>query len=198
MKKRSTRLLALLLAAVLSVCTLSCVTGQAPQAAKDEHERFTEFSEELFRSELLGNTINLHYTLAYPEERGIDKYDIVLPTVSADSEKENYADTRDVLAQLKDIDYKLLPEDDRLTYDVLEEYLETALEGEDFYYFYEPFSPIMGFQSNFSITLAEYTFRRERDVQDYLAILELMPAYVDSLITLEKLDWKPMMGEKGS
>lgn len=186
MKKRSTRLLALLLAAVLSVCTLSCGTGQAPQAAKDEHERFTEFSEELFRSELLGNTINLHYTLAYPEERGIDKYDIVLPTVSADSEKENYADTRDVLAQLKDIDYKLLPEDDRLTYDVLEEYLETALEGEDFYYFYEPFSPIMGFQSNFSITLAEYTFRRERDVQDYLAILELMPAYVDSLITLEK------------
>ena len=44
----------------------------------------------------------------------------------------------------------------------------------------------MGFQSNLSITLAEYSFRRERDVQDYLELLTLIPDYVDSLIALEK------------
>lgn len=186
MQKRVTRLLALLMAVVLSLCPLGCGTGRTPQASEDEHQRFTEFSEELFRSELLENTINLHYTLAYPEKYGIKDYDVVLPVVSADSEKESYASVREVLGELEDIEYKLLPDDDRLTYDVLKEYLETSLEGEDFYYFYEPFSPIMGFQSNLSITLAEYTFRREQDVQDYLALLELLPAYADSLITLEK------------
>ncbi len=186
MQKRVTRLLALLMAVVLSLCPLGCSTGRTPQASEDEHQRFTEFSEELFRSELLENTINLHYTLAYPEKYGIKDYDVVLPVVSADSEKESYASVREVLGELEDIEYKLLPDDDRLTYDVLKEYLETSLEGEDFYYFYEPFSPIMGFQSNLSITLAEYTFRREQDVQDYLALLELLPAYADSLVTLEK------------
>ncbi len=186
MQKRVTRLLALLMAVVLSLCPLGCGTGRTPQASEDEHQRFTEFSEELFRSELLENTINLHYTLAYPEKYGIKDYDVVLPVVSADSEKESYASVREVLGELEDIEYKLLPDDDRLTYDVLKEYLETSLEGEDFYYFYEPFSPIMGFQSNLSITLAEYTFRREQDVQDYLALLELLPAYADSLVTLEK------------
>ncbi|MCI8505358.1 MAG: DUF885 domain-containing protein [Lachnospiraceae bacterium] len=186
MKKRVNRLLALLLAAALSFCTISCGAGQTPQAKEDEHQRFTEFSEELFCSELLENTINLHYILAYPENYGIDDYEVVLPTVSTDSEKKNYTASREVLKELQSFDYKLLPADDQLTYDVLKEYLETSLEGEDFYYFDEPFSPIMGFQANLSITLAEYTFRREQDVQDYLKLLELIPAYVDSLITLEK------------
>lgn len=187
MKKRITRLLALLMAAILFSSGLGgCGTSQDPQAAENEHQRFTEFSEELFRSDLLASTINLHYTLAYPEEYGITNYEVALPTVSTDSEEESYADIRDALKELEDIDYKLLPDDDQLTYDVLKEYLETSLEGEGFYYFYEPFSPIMGFQSNLSITLAEYAFRREKDVQDYLEILELISPYVDSLITLEK------------
>ncbi len=186
MKQRVTRLLALLMALVLFVCAAGCGTGRTPQVSEDEHKRFTEFSEELFRSELLGNTINLHYTLAYPEKCGIEDYEILLPTVSADSEEADHNAALEVLKELNDIDYKQLPADDRLTYDVLEEYLKTSLEGKDFYYFYEPFSPVMGFQANLSITLAEYSFRRERDVEDYLALLELLPAYVDSLITLEK------------
>ena len=186
MKQRATRLLALLMVLVLSVCAVGCGAGRTSQGSEDEHQRFMEFSEELFRSELLENTINLHYTLAYPEKYGIEDYKVALPTVSMDSEEESYAGVREILEALEDIDYKLLPEDDRLTYDVLEEYLKTSLEGEGFYYFYEPFSPVMGFQANLSITLAEYAFRQERDVQDYLKLLELLPAYVDSLITLEK------------
>ena len=186
MKQRATRLLALLMVLVLSVCAVGCGAGRTSQGSEDEHQRFMEFSEELFRSELLENTINLHYTLAYPEKYGIEDYKVALPTVSMDSEEESYAGVREIFEALEDIDYKLLPEDDRLTYDVLEEYLKTSLEGEGFYYFYEPFSPVMGFQANLSITLAEYAFRQERDVQDYLKLLELLPAYVDSLITLEK------------
>ncbi len=184
MKKRITRLLALLMAVVLFTC--SCGTSQIPQDNEAEHQRFTEFSEDLFRSELLANTINLHYTLAYPEDYGITDYEVALPTVSPSSEKEDYDQILEVLDELNAIDYKLLPSDDKLTYDVLEEYLNTSLEGDDFYYFYEPFSPIMGFQSNLSITLAEYSFRRERDVLDYLELLTLIPDYVDSLIALEK------------
>ncbi|MCI8466346.1 MAG: DUF885 domain-containing protein [Lachnospiraceae bacterium] len=185
MKQRVTRLLALLMAVMLFVCGCGS-TSQTPQAADAEHQRFTEFSENLFCSELLANTINLHYTLAYPENHGIAEYEVALPTISATTEEEDFAEVQKVLDDLKAIDYKLLPTDDKLTYDVLKEYLETALEGKGFYYFYEPFSPVMGFQSNLSITLAEYAFRREQDVKDYLEILTLIPAYVDSLITLEK------------
>lgn len=188
MKKRNPRLSALLMAVILLICSLGGCggAGRVQPADNEEHQKFTEFSEELFCSELLASTINLHYTLAYPENHGITDYEVLLPIVSVDSEEEDFADTRDVLEELQSFDYKRLPADDRLTYDVLEEYLETSLEGEDFYYFYEPFSPVMGFQANFSITLAEYSFRREQDVQDYLKLLELVPAYVDSLITLEK------------
>ena len=87
MQKRVTRLLALLMAVVLSLCPLGCGTGRTPQASEDEHQRFTEFSEELFRSELLENTINLHYTLANPADFGIKSHKISLGSFSANQEK---------------------------------------------------------------------------------------------------------------
>lgn len=50
---------------------------------------------------------------------------------------------------------------------MLKEHLETLLEGESFDCFYEPFALVTGVQSNLPVELAEYAFRRERDVQDY-------------------------------
>ena len=187
MKKRLTRLLALLMAVILFPG--GCGTApknQEESGGQDEHARFEEFSEQLFRDELLTNTLNQHYTLAYPENYGITDYEVALPAVSLSNEQESIEEARSVLEELASFDYDALTEDDRLTYDVLKEYLETAQERGDFYYLYEPFSPIMGFQSDMAFALSEYTFRRERDVQDYLGLLELLPTYIESLITLEK------------
>ncbi len=151
-----------------------------------EQERFLTFTEELFRTELAANTVNLHYTLAYPEEYGITGYEAVLPPLSREQWEESAASAQETLEELNSFRREALDEDNRLTYDVLKDYLETSLSGTDFYHFQEPFSPIMGEQSNLPVVFAEYTFRREQDVTDYLSLLEQVPAYIDSLITLEE------------
>ncbi len=195
MKKRPFRFLALLLALFLFVTPLlegcSFPSGNTPgtkdsQEASAEHERFTEFCEDLFLEELTSNTINLHYSLAYPENYGISDYEPALPILSRADKDDDIRETKELLDELTAFDYDSLTEDDQLTYDVLKEYLKTALSSSPFYYYEEAFAPISGFQSSFSMVMAEYTFRREQDVTDYLGLLEQVPAYIKSLISFEK------------
>ena len=43
-----------------------------------EDARFKKFTQQLFTEEVTSNTLNLHYTLAYPENYGIKSYPIKL------------------------------------------------------------------------------------------------------------------------
>ena len=120
MKKR---LLALVL--ILSLLLPGCSgTPGAPESSYDEteQERFLDFTEELFRRELSSNTVNLHYTLACPEEYGITDYEIQLPSSSRGDWEESASYTEEVLEELQGFDREALDEERRLTYDVLLDY----------------------------------------------------------------------------
>ena len=101
---------------------------------------------------------------------------------------------KEVLEELQGFDRDALDEERRLTYDVLLDYLKTSREGSGFYDFQEPFSPIMGEQSNLPVVFAEYALRSEQDVTDYLALLEQVPDYISSLILLEEERAKKGLG----
>lgn len=192
MKKR---LLALVL--ILSLLLPGCGgTPGAPESSYDEteQERFLDFTEELFRRELSSNTVTLHYTLARPEEYGITDYELQLPSLSRGDWEESAAYTEEVLEELQGFDRDALDQERRLTYDVLLDYLKTSREGSGFYDFQEPFSPIMGEQSNLPVVFAEYALRSEQDVTDYLALLEQVPDYISSLILLEEERAKKGLG----
>ena len=52
-----------------------------------ENARFEKFAEEIFRSEVSGNTLTLHYTLARPEKQGITNVSPSLGSVPSDMKK---------------------------------------------------------------------------------------------------------------
>lgn len=147
--------------------------------------RFHRFSEKLFVSELSDNTLNLHYTLAYPESYNITAK-TALPIYSEgylpSFEKEELLS---LLSQLSTISKEELNPRDSYAYDLLIRHLNHKLIGTDFAYYAEPFSPNSGIQSNLPILLADYTFRRKQDVEDYLTILEQSENYIDGLLLYE-------------
>ena len=51
----------------------SCLSGS-------ENTRFEKYIDKIFYQEISSNTLNLHYTLAYPEDYGIRDYQISLGT----------------------------------------------------------------------------------------------------------------------
>lgn len=152
---------------------------------KDER-KFAELTTEIFKNELLPNTLNMHYTVAYPKNFGIYSYKATLPAYSHKQELIANAKLENYVSILSGIDRSKLRAEDAYTYDLLSDYLNLALEGSSFKYYDEPLSPGLGIQSQLPILLAEYTFRTGRDVEDYLSIMEQIPDYFDGFIHYEQ------------
>ena len=75
--------------------------------------------------------------------------------------------------------------DRAVTYDVVKYYLESDLESYDYIYHTANLAPMLGFQSQLPITMAEYHFDNVEDVEDYLALLNSLGSYMDSLLEFE-------------
>lgn len=146
---------------------------------------FDNFTDELFRQEVQTNAITMHYTLKDPNTYGIHSMPNTLGTYSTDSSAACVF-AENCLAVLRKYKYSLLSDENKLTYDILENYLETALEGAPYTLYDEPLSPMTGAQAQLPVLLSEYRFYSVNDIDTYLTLLENVPEYMDSLISFEQ------------
>ncbi|MCM1264460.1 MAG: hypothetical protein NC313_17245, partial [Butyrivibrio sp.] len=70
-------------------------------SAFHEDSQFEKFTEELFKSEMCANPINLHFTLTDASKYGIDESSITLPIYHAGEALENKDRADGVLLSLK-------------------------------------------------------------------------------------------------
>ena len=85
MKKTLLRLVPIFLSILLCFET-GCVGN--PQNAENagKQQEFTEYTNQIFCSEVAASTLNMHYNLAHPEKYGIENYPITYGSIS---ENEN-------------------------------------------------------------------------------------------------------------
>lgn len=151
-----------------------------------DERRFDNLSTRLFREELSSNTLNMHYTLAYPVNFGIYDYDVILPCYSSDNRLTSQAQTENILASLRSLKPSRLSTEADYTRRLLLESLDNSLAMSAYPYYEEPLAPSSGMQSQLPILLAEYTFRSSQDVEDYLKLLDQTDDYFASLLTFEQ------------
>ena len=135
---------------------------------------------------MLSNTLNMHYTLAYPREYGIPEYEAILPAYNRESRSANQMELTEQLNFYQNLDATRLSKEDTYTLSLLCSYLENTLELSKYPYYEEPLSPSSGMQSQLPILLAEYTFRCKQDVEDYLKLLDQTDEYFHGLLTFEQ------------
>lgn len=152
---------------------------------KTEHD-FEKFCDRFFKEDLSSNIINLHYTLAHPENYGIPSEDVTLPAFHPDTYTEQEQVYTRYRNQLKEINPEKLSYQDYYTYKLLTRYIDNILLSCEFPYYEEPLSPHSGMQSQLPILLAEYTFYDKQDVEDYLSILDGIDEYFEGLIHFEQ------------
>lgn len=153
---------------------------------KRDEKRFTHISSQLFTNEMCGNTLSMHYTLAYPENFGIHGYSPTLPAYSRQKSSAGEAAAESILDSLKSINPGKLSESDRYTYTLLMRSMENNLELNRLKYFEEPLKPSSGMQAQLPILLAEYAFRSKKDVKDYLSLLDQTDEYFASILIYEQ------------
>lgn len=151
-----------------------------------DSEKFDAYIEQLFKEEAAANTINLHYTLAYPENYGITDYEVTLGSYSSEEIKKAYQELDEMKKEFLKFHPSKLTDDQRLTYDILLDYVETELLVKDLIYYDEWLGAITGYQAQLPVILAEYTFRTEKDIQDYLKLLSQMDEMFEAIMAFEE------------
>lgn len=150
-----------------------------------ENQKFENFTDNLFVEEVRANTLNLHYTLAYPKEFGIKDYPISLGSIKAEDIPASYAALENYQDALHSFSYRRLSDENQMTYDILDLDIQTQLSLGEQYMMMEPLSPSLGIQAQLPVLLAEYTFRKEQDIKDYLALLQSIPRYFEEIAVFE-------------
>ncbi len=151
-----------------------------------EERAYHKLTKNLFLNEMTASTLNMHYTIANPSAFGITEYEVKLPYYDKTASMQALMETETLLAQLSEINSTNLENDDAYTHKLLTRSLENSLLQNSYSYYAEPLSPSSGMQSQLPILLAEYSFRTERDVQDYLELLDQTDTYFASLLTYEQ------------
>lgn len=181
MKHKKAFLLFVLLIPALCLSVLFFLTHPNRDA-----RRFRQASDDFFTGSLEKDSLSLHYTLADPSPYLEAPSPASLPVYSQEGRRENAALLERLLTALQETDSAKLEGFDRYAYKLLLPYAENELAGARLSYFEEPLSPSSGMHLELPVLLAEYTFRTGQDVQDYLSILESMPAYLEGLAQYEK------------
>lgn len=150
-----------------------------------ENERFASFTEKLFCKEVVTSQISLHYTLKEPEAYGIDKADTAYGMIQTDSTQIKTAAEK-MQQALYTFSYEKLNVKNRITYDLLKQYLRNLREEADYLYYEEPLNTVNGVQTQIPIVLSEYQFYDRTDVEAYLDVLSETRDYFQQIIAFER------------
>ena len=147
---------------------------------------FQEMTNRLFLEDITTDTLSLHYTLAYPSNHSIDSYPLVLPRYDKNSLQQSYSKIENSIFTLSKFDTSTLSKEEAYCHSLLTDYFSMQKQGFSFTYLEEYFSPSSGIIANYPLLMAEYTFRNETDITDYLNLLADTPNYFDSFFQFQK------------
>ena len=203
LRKTGKRLLVLLLAVSFSLeiaCTSpeSTRTNQSSQSSESQSQQekndpksavqqaFSNYLEQVFQSEVTSSTLNMHYTLAHPENYGITQYPITYGEVTSEQTMEASAILENWKYNLENFEKDDLTIPQQMTYDIMMDFINEEESAEKYNYYQEALKPTTGIQSQLPVLMAEYTFYDEQDVKDYLELLASTPDYFSKIINFEK------------
>lgn len=176
----------------LSVCCLLFLGGflsvflvhRAPAIFADAS--YNRLCREIFREELSGNTLTLHYTLKNPADYGIYEQEAHLPVYSPEGRALSNAAVTDWLESLSAIDRDSLSEKNQYSHTLLTRYLTLQQSLSAYSSYEEPLSPNSGMQQTLPVLFSEYRFQKKKDIDDYLSLLSQTGDYFGGLLAYEQ------------
>lgn len=171
---------------LLTGCAAGTENGSILKPTEKSTEDFDRFLDSYFRKEVCSNTINLHFTLSSPENYGITEIPITLGDISAPAIDTAYVEQENTLALMRSFDYETLTDEQKLTYDILSDYLKSSLSVAELTLYDEILRPSTGIQSQLPVLYEEYRFDDKADIEDYLALIALTDSYFSQIIEFEQ------------
>lgn len=162
--------------------------------ALKEQQEFEQYLDDYFKDVVTDDTLTYNYTIKDGADYGLEEPEVTLgdPGMTAEEIGQDKEEFEGWVKKLDAIDRSCLTENQKLTYDVLDEYFEVSAGIFDNVYLYEPFSPMRGLQANIATNFTDYRFDDKGDVERYIQLLGQIPDYF-----AEYLDFEQEKSEKG-
>ncbi|MEG2094560.1 MAG: DUF885 domain-containing protein [Lachnospiraceae bacterium] len=187
--KISGRVLTLIILMIVMGLSVGCGahrTGAGTGKQAEVQKAFAQYANQVFRSEVTASTLNMHYTIAHPENYGITAYPITYGGISTNSTREAAAILENWNSSLKSYNKENLTVSQQMTYDIMMDYIQMEIPASKFVLHKEILKPTTGIQAQLPVLMSEYTFYNEQDVKDYLTLLAETPNYLKQIIGFEE------------
>lgn len=148
-----------------------------------ENSDFETFMDELLVAVFEEDQMSVNFFFNNPENYGLGHYEPELPKYSNEGTwEEGIQELQDILDELHGYNYDQLSFEEQDTYKIVEEYFDYLISiTENMNYMTNGYlGSYLGYQSNLPLNLAEYKFRNEQDIKDFIAFLNDSPAAFQS------------------
>lgn len=160
--------------------------GQASTQTSLQQKKFDRFLNSCFRKYAAENTVTLHFKLSNPSAYGIKTP--VSPTygdLSSDTLKKNCSRSKELLQKLYTFPTSNLTKKQKLTWQIFQDYLNESIMNEKYILYSSPLGT-NGLQSEIPVTLSEYRLDNEKDVKDYLSLVNQVPELFTQILDFEQ------------
>lgn len=152
------------------------------QARKD----FDKLTNEIFREEVADDSLTLNFQIKDRKKYGIEPSEPSLGEFSLKELKNSLLVSENRVATLETYDYDKLTEEQQLIYDIVYKMSKQNLESADFIEYSECLGPTTGIQAQLPVLFAEYNLYGKSEVEEYIALLKLVPSYFENIIEFEQ------------
>ena len=160
--------------------------GQASTQTSLKQKEFDRFLNSCFREYAAENTVTLHFKLSNPSAYGIKTP--VSPTygdLSSDALKKNCSRSKELLQKLYTFPTSNLTKKQKLTWQIFQDYLNESIMNEKYILYSSPLGT-NGLQSEIPVTLSEYRLDNEKDIKDYLSLVNQVPELFTQILDFEQ------------
>lgn len=160
--------------------------GQASTQTSLKQKKFDRFLNSCFKEYSAENTVTLHFKLSNPSAYGIKTP--VSPTygdLSSDALKKNCSRSKELLQKLYTFPSSSLTKKQKLTWQIFQDYLNESIMNEKYILYSSPLGT-NGLQSEIPVTLSEYRLDNEKDIKDYLSLVNQVPELFTQILDFEQ------------
>ena len=163
---------------------LLCVIS--PVHAEETNADFDQFMRNEFIQMMEDDYISLHFALKDYEKYGITKPQPTIGEPPTLDNSKSIAKVEESLKELEKFNYDELSDVQQHDYDTYKYYLESTRELLNYPMFDFQFLPNRGIQSNLITNFTEFIFYKQEDIDDYLSVLESVPAYIEGALEVTR------------
>ena len=160
--------------------------GQASTQTSLKQKKFDRFLNSCFKEYAAENTVTLHFKLSNPSAYGIKTP--VSPTygdLSSDALKKNCSRSKELLQKLYTFPSSSLTKKQKLTWQIFQDYLNESIMNEKYILYSSPLGT-NGLQSEIPVTLSGYRLDNEKDIKDYLSLVNQVPELFTQILDFEQ------------